>query len=82
MRSEMDSLRHEFQNYKSDSLSRRTNNQPTLSPSWISYTATSGSVSPNRNVMNSEPIATPIYTSTSPSPSGSQKFKKSWNECH
>ncbi|GIY02361.1 liprin-alpha-1 [Caerostris darwini] len=77
MRSEMDSLRHEFQNYKSDSLSRRTNNQPTLSPSWISYTATSGSVSPNRNVMNSEPIATPVYTSTSPSPSGSQKSSRS-----
>ncbi|GFR19810.1 liprin-alpha-1 [Trichonephila clavata] len=77
MRSEMDSLRHEFQNYKSDSLSRRASNQPTLSPSWISYTASSGSVSPNRNVLNAESIATTIYTSTSPSPSGSQKSQRS-----
>ncbi|GFS79911.1 liprin-alpha-1 [Nephila pilipes] len=77
MRSEMDSLRHEFQNYKSDSLSRRANNQPTLSPSWISYTATSGSISPNRNVLNAESIANTIYTSTSPSPSGSQKSQRS-----
>ncbi|XP_055942846.1 liprin-alpha-2-like isoform X1 [Argiope bruennichi] len=77
MRSEMDSLRHEFHNYKSDSLSRRSNNQPSLSPSWVSYTTASGSISPNRSLMNSEPVSTPVYTSTSPSPSGSQKSQRS-----
>ncbi|CAL1281033.1 unnamed protein product [Larinioides sclopetarius] len=75
MRGEMDSLRHEFHNYKSDSLSRR-NNQPSLSPSWVSYTTASGSISPNRSMMNSEPVTTPVY-STSPSPSGSQKSQRS-----
>ncbi|KAG8198871.1 hypothetical protein JTE90_015085 [Oedothorax gibbosus] len=76
MRNEMDSLRHEFQNYKSDSLSRRTSNQPTLSPSWISYSTASGAISPNR-MMNSDPISTSVghvYASTSPS--GSQKSQR------
>nr|XP_042911754.1 liprin-alpha-1 [Parasteatoda tepidariorum] len=76
MRNEMDSLRHEFQNYRSDSLSRRSANQQSLSPSWANYTATSGSVSPNRNMnlINSDSINTSIgHMYTTPSPSGSQK---------
>ncbi|GBN52609.1 Liprin-alpha-2 [Araneus ventricosus] len=56
---------------------RRSNNQPSLSPSWVSYTTASGSISPNRSMMNSETVTTPVYTSTSPSPSGSQKSQRS-----